>query len=344
MIAGAIILNVVLGPSFFGLPPSQDVAAITARYTKECPGSATPACRRMRYQLEAALYAMLRRNGAAFDGEILDVALNAEMPQLQAYALIRMAQLKPFPKEHLARVAALVDSPYWMVRNQAVTVLAEQDSRYRRWYDERNGTPSGLTAFPDADGVPDARRLGAPLYKNARYRPYASSRLHEWFTTEDPPDRVIAFYATGGRTARTADELSESREARRESMIDPATVMEMMMKAQAEGKTPEEIQAMLLGTAAGSRNVNLEAFQKDGMISPKFIEIDNKSQRMLAVFHDEVLNATALVFVVPDRAAEARAAYMATLSPEQQEEETLRELERHKVLGANTIIEPIRKP
>jgi hypothetical protein len=340
MIAAAVMLNVILGPTFYGLPASQDIQAVTARYAKECAGSTSAACKRMQYQLEAALYAMLRRNGAAFDADILDVALNAEMPQLQAYGLMRMQGLNPFPKNQLPRVVALVDSPYWMVRSQAINVLLEQDPRYKRWYEERNGSPRGIAAFPEADVPPDAQRLGAPLYKGATYRPYASSRQQEWFTTADPPDRVVAFYAAGGKTARTADELTSAREARRNSIMDPASVMQMMMTAQAEGKSPEEIQAMLLGTAGGSRTVNLEPFEKEGMISPKFIELDDNGERVLAVFKDEVLNATALVFVVPDAAAEARAAYVATLSPDEQTEEALRELERHKVLGQKPIVKP----
>jgi hypothetical protein len=47
-----------------------------------------------------------------------------------------------------------------------------------------------------------------------------------------------------------------------------------------------------------------------------------------------------LVFVVPNPAAEARAAYMATLSPDEQTEEALREMERNQKLGLIPIIKP----
>jgi hypothetical protein len=335
----AVVINIMLGPNFYGLPPAQDLAAVTARYEKECPGSRTPSCKRMQWQMEAALYGMLRVNRAAFDAEILAVALAADVPRLQSYGLARSSDVKPFPSQLLPRVVALLESPYAMVRRSALDVLARHDPKYER-YAERSKDKARGQALLSADQAPAAARLGAPLYAGATYRAFASSPQEAWYTTADPPDRVLAFYATGGNTARTAQELSAAREARKNRMRDPGAMVQMMMKAQAEGKSPEQIQAMLMGTAKASAGHSLAPFEKEGMTNPRFIELDNEGERLLAIFKDQILGATAIVYLLPDPAIAAREAYVAKMSPEEQMEEQLRDIERLQMFINKPMIKP----
>jgi len=84
--------GLLLASTFYGMPPAESTDAAAARFEKQCAAADTPECKRLRWQLETALYDMLRANPEALDADILRVILWADTPELQTYALERLSE------------------------------------------------------------------------------------------------------------------------------------------------------------------------------------------------------------------------------------------------------------
>lgn len=176
--------------------------------------------------------------GKTLDAEVLRVALEAETPQLKAFALRHISGRAP--QDLLPVVLAALDNPYAMVREAAMQVLHNTDVRYDRYSDRHATRPQ--VRFPVADVAPDADALGGSLYPGATFRPFA-----------DPLDRVIAFYAKGNRKALTTAEVTAEQKKKIGAMSNPMEMIERMKKARAEGKDPAaaimEMQKEMAGVA-----------------------------------------------------------------------------------------------
>jgi hypothetical protein len=291
-----LVIELMLGTALYGVPPDDDdLPELTARYEK-CAGATTPDCKRLQWQLETAFYGQLRAviaaTGERLEGDVLRVALEADSPQLKAFALQRMPS--PVPADLLPLLVAALDSPYAMVREQALTLLGNSDPKYNRYHDR--ATRAGDRQIPLVDpALPDAAALGGPVYGGAKFRPMASSDQFALFTTADPQDKVIAFYAKGNRKAQTADEVKAGMKKKAMAMQDPMAMLELMKKAQAEGKDPAAVmmakqQEMMGGTST-------QHFEgKPGVTNARYIALDDGGARTVLVFKDDILGATSIVF------------------------------------------------
>lgn len=303
--ASMLLVSLSLGTALHGEPPDEDVDEVLARYEKSCGGASTPECKRLQWQLEADLYGKLRAlvaaTGQGLEGEVLRVALEADTPQLKAFALRRLQG--NVPPDLLPIVVAAVDNPYAMVREAALDVLRQVDQqRYGRYGErQRRSSPS----YPVADTAPDAAALGGPVYAGARFRPVASNEEFALFSTQDAQDKVIAFYAKGNRKALTASELTAEQKKKVMTMSDPMAMMELMKKAQAEGKDPSQVIMAKQREMMGG-GVNTQAWEgKPGVVSPRYVALDDGGGRRVLVFQDEILGGTSIVFFLVSPHTEA---------------------------------------
>jgi hypothetical protein len=299
-----LIVELMLGSALYGEPPDEDVSAAAARYEANCAGSTTPECKRLQWQIEGVLYGLARARlavtGKAVNSEVLLVALEADTPQLKAFAL-RSISRRP-PDDLLPLIQTALDSPYAMVREPALNLLGRFDPRYARYSDRRANRSE--PPFPIADPVPDEDALGGPLYPGATFRPFASNEQLALFTTADPPDNVIAFYAKGNRKALTGAELTAEQKKRASTMNDPMAMMELVKKAKAEGKDPTAAimakEKEMVGSAIDSK-----AFERGrGVVSPRYVALNDVGSRTVAVFKDDSLGTTSIVFFLPSHATD----------------------------------------
>jgi len=289
------VLSLWLGTALHGEPPAEDLSEAVARFEKSCTGSTSRECKQLQWQIEAGLYGQLRSlvaaTGRGLEGDVLRVALAADTPQLKAFALRRLPGNPP--ADLLPLVVAALDSPYAMVREAALNVL-HQDARYAR-YGERRLPPSS-PGYPVADEAPGAAALGGPVYPGARFRPFASNDQMALFSSPDAADKVVAFYAKGNRRALTPAELTAEQKKKAMAMSDPMAMMELVKKAQAEGKDPSTVimarQKEMMGGGASAQAFD----KKPGVVSPRFIALDDAGSRRVLVFSDEVLGGTSIVF------------------------------------------------
>jgi hypothetical protein len=302
--APLLVVALNLGTALHGEPPTDDLSDAVARYQKSCAGSATVECKRLQWQIEGGLYSKLRTlmaaTGQGLEGEVLRISLEAETPQLKAFALRRMPQRAS--ADLLPLVLAAFDSPYAMVREPALSVLRQTDARYARYGDRHLANSNA--AFPIADPVPDTTALGGPLYPGAKYRPFASNQEIALFSTADPPDKVLAFYAKGNRKALTAAELNAEMKKKATSMSDPMAMMEAVKKAQAEGRNPQDaIMAMQKEMMGGG--VNSKAFEgKPGVLNARYVALNDAGSKRVLIFQDDILGGTSLVFFLTSPEAE----------------------------------------
>jgi hypothetical protein len=309
-----LAMRLMLGSALYGVPPDDDdLAAMSARYEK-CAGAATPECKRLQWRLEAALYGELRAivgsSGERLPPDVLRAALAADTPQLKAFALQRMPS--PVPADLLPLVLAAIDSEYAMVREPALNLLGNTDPKYRKYADgvTRAGARNARRAAPVR---PDAAALGGPVYPGASYRPFASTDEAALFTSSDPQDKVIAFYAKPNRPAQTAAEVKAGMQKKAMAMQDPMAMMELMKKAQAEGKNPADVMMAKQKEMMGGGNI--QAFEgKAGVTNPRYIALDDAGTRTVLVFKDDSLGGTSIVFFVTSPQAAAVMAGMGSRS------------------------------
>jgi hypothetical protein len=268
-----------------------DPDAVIDRYRSECSGGTrSPQCHALRLDVEAiflaSILAVRSSNSAVVDPSWYRLAAASETPQLACIGLVELSyDPKRTAKDEDLIVRAL-ESPYPVVRATALSnaskipVLAGVDKRIDG-YNRRS--LSGLCVDDTRDPVYGAKWAGN--YPGAQYRFFASSDARRWFTTPDPVEKVIAWFAARGKPARTAQELTEDAQAK---------MVEKMMELTQNPEQDNSAQVMQLLAGQGSQadwSQALRYVQGTGEIRYVMIA-DNQA---VAIFQDDVLKATSIV-------------------------------------------------
>lgn len=294
-----------LGTTIRAQSEAVDVEAVRKKYAASCTPSATSdACKQMRWKLEHALYTDLvlsMQDGESSPPSAIEVGLNAETPQLRALAL----QIAPHGPARMASAVAAVDSPYATVRQEAANVIRSHgDDKQRRMLDRQ--ASGNRPEYPVADTQPDPARLKVKPYPGATYRYFASNDEQAYFSTADAPDKVVAFYTQGGKKAYSASELKLAMKSRAMAAMDQSKMIQLMQEAQAKGQDPTQAMMAWQKSLAGLGTDPTRNFEeREGVVSPRYIPADDMFSRVVVVFRDELVGATAIVVPVPSPASEA---------------------------------------
>jgi hypothetical protein len=294
-----------LGTSIRAQSEKVDLEALRQKYAASCtPSSTSEACKQMRSKLEYALYTKLllsMEDGETPPPSAIEVGLKAETPQLRALVL----QVSPQSPARMAAAVASIDSPYATVRQEAANVIRSHgDDKQRRMLERQS---SGRRPdYPVADAPPDAARLKVKPYPGATYRYFASNDEQAYFSTADAPDKVVAFYTQGGKKAYSASELKQAMKSRAMAAMDQNKMIQIMQEAQRKGQDPAQAmmawQKSLAGLGADPTR-NFE--EREGVVSPRYIPGDDTFSRVVVVFRDDLVGATAIVVPLPSPATEA---------------------------------------
>src|SRR6185295_14297352 len=117
--------------------------------------------------------------------------------------------------EDEALIARALDSPYRAVRNavssnwRKVPATLTDVMKRGRGYDT---TLTGVCLDSARDPVPSPKWAGN--YPGAKFRPIASSASLRWFTTPDPPEKVIAWFEVQGKAARSMAQMKAEAQAK----------------------------------------------------------------------------------------------------------------------------------
>lgn len=320
MIAALLTLALTQGMNVitFNAQP-VDRHQVAARYTSGCGGAAArgPECKQLQWQLEQILYNDLRA-GAAATHDTLRIAAAADVPLLAALGLSRLGEGYTAADEPI--VIAQSESPFPAVRRAAFDLAAQRSiERLQRLRPRvREGAQA---AFPSADEIPGADRLIAPVYPGAAYRYYASDAHRAFFTSDDAPDKVAAFYSAGGRKVLTLEQL-KGEQARRAAQLqaaakDPMAMVRAMQDAIRAGQDPQQAaMAMTAKLGGADKDWSQGLAAEEGVVAPRFVLLDDTLQRMMLLFRDAILGKTALVFVdVPSAADLATLRLMTSSKP-----------------------------
>jgi len=308
----SLALALLLGMSFSIAGRELDPQVTLDRYRKECSGkpAASGACRALREDLEWATAGALRAvlsSGEAVNPRVLRAAAHADLPALRVVALRGFPRME-FTPEDRALVQAALDDPVPAVRAAAKACLWKDRDLMR--LGDRSYDAVGKTGFADAsrltpDSVPTEKELGAPVYPGAAYRYFASGRQRALFTTADPPEKVLAFYAQGGKKTLTADEL---RRGASQQQMDPQAMAAAMKDPAAMKRFMEDLQKMQAMAASGqavqgppdlTRNVE----GQPGVEGARYVVLEQSSfmgmpypTRVVVVWNDKVYGKTAIDF------------------------------------------------
>jgi len=302
------LLALALGNTIRAEQEDVDVAAVRQKYAQSCSGGATSeACKQMRWQLEYALYEGMvasMRAGQPPPPSAIRAGLAAEVPELRALAL----KLQPEEAVKSGAAVAALDSPYATVRQEAVEVLRSRgDEKQRRMLDRQPSTK--WPEFPIADTPPDPARLKVKVYPGATYRYLYSSPEQAYFSTADAPDKVVAFYAQGGKKAYSASELQQAMKARAMGAMDQSKMMKIIQEAQAKGQDPTQAIMAWQKSLAGLGADPTRAFEgRQGIVSPRYLPADDLFSRVVVVFRDDLVGATAVVVPLPPPGADSATA------------------------------------
>lgn len=291
-------------------PPDPD--AVIGRYASECPGGATSdSCRELRVQVEGVfLDALVALRGAdqEIDRQWYRIAAAAETPQLACIGLRELILSPGRTAADEALIVAALDSPWRSVRGAVLAWGAKVPGvdaiRQREVY--------GLASRECIDGGrdPEPGPKWAGGYPGARYRPFASSATRRWFTTPDSLEQVLDFFERAGKPARTADELAADANAR---FIAEATRISESPDADNEAQL-----ARLMQHLTGQSQTNWSAAFRDVQGAGEIRYVMLAERQAIAVFRDEVLNATSIVAprpaAAPDLAPDMEQAELENLS------------------------------
>jgi hypothetical protein len=274
--------------------PADPDAAI-ARYSSECPkGSINESCHTLRLQVEQILLhdlVGLRSTGQDIDPQWYRVAAKSETPQLACIGVRELVYAKQRSPEEDAIIVAAADSPARSVRVAALALqsqlpaLKEMQPRVR--YDSANASGTCL----DDDRDPDPGLKWAGGYPNARYRYIASSASIRWFTTTDPVEKVVAYFNSSGRPARTEAEMTAAEQA---SYLEEARKLSGTQDPNAATKILQLMQKQ--GRAAAW----MQPFKGLMGISEVRMAMIGKDQG-IAIFRDDIFHATSIVATVPPK-------------------------------------------
>lgn len=257
------------------------------RYSAKCnAGNHSQTCQALRRELELRYLDVLLKLRAAhrkLDPQLYRVAAQGEYPQL-VVAGLRGLLLVPgtIADDDQKLIVDALNSPYVGVRSTVIQFGSNVPGVAERWPRIASDPDSGGFAFLDLsrDTAADPAVIGS--YPDARYCYFASTDERPWFTTGDPPEKVIAFLTREGGEAFTADGLKTKMQQ---------DASEAMMKAASSGDQNKIMEAMLQSTIDWSRV--LDDVNDTGEI--RFIP--KSGDRMIAVFADNLLHATSIVAV-----------------------------------------------
>jgi hypothetical protein len=299
------VVILALGTSIRAQTEKVDVEGLRKKYAASCtPSSTSDACKQMRWKLEYALYTDLvlsMQDGQTPPPSAIEVGLNAETPQLRALAL----QIAPQGPAKVASAVAGIDSPYATVRQEAANVIRSYGDDKQRGMLDRQASGS-RPEYPVADEAPDPARLKVKVYPGATYRYFASNDEEAYFSTPDPPEKVVGFYTQGGRKAYSASELQQAMKARARGAMDQGKMMQMIQEAQARGRirrrrswpgrraSPDSAPTRPATSRAGRGSSRPGTSRRDDMFS-----------RVVVVFRDELVGATGIAVPLPPKAADA---------------------------------------
>jgi hypothetical protein len=298
------VMVLALGTSIRAQEETVDVPAVQKKYAASCTASSTSdACKKMRWQLEAALYRDLllsMGDGETPPASAIEVGLNAETPQLRTLAL----QVAPQGPARMAAAVAALDSPYATVRQEGGDIIRQYgDDKQRKLLDRQ--VSGNRAEYAVADAPPDPARLKVKPYPGATYRYFASKDEEPYFSTSDTPDKVVAFYTQGGKKAYSAEELKQAMKSRAMAAMDQSKMMQMIREAQAKGQDPAQAMMAWQKSLAGFGSDPTRNFEgKQGIVSPKYIPADDMFSRIVVVFRDEATGATGIVVPLPPKAAD----------------------------------------
>lgn len=282
--------------------PPADLRPVMARFEQTCLGPNGRPSPELQAQLEQALHQdllLIELGGKTPERRVLRVAARAELPQLTAFALRRLARgARP---DELDLALAGLESPYPAVRSAAAALAQALDHARLRLLLQRGGnleagTRSGLVPTH----IPEARQLGAALYPRATYSFAASRADLAVFRTADTPDQVVAFFGKGRRVLKAA-ELRALRPSGGEDGDGEAQAA-AMMQAVMSGKDPQAlIREMQAGAQAQQVDWTHDIEGVEGIAAPRFVVLEAAGPRKLptkvvAVYRDEALGATAVAY------------------------------------------------
>jgi hypothetical protein len=286
-----------------GQGPEPDVKALLQTARSQCAGSpAGPACLQIRIQLERALFRNLTAlylAGERLDRETLRVAARAGTPELAAFGLRRLADA-PRPEDALPAAEGL-DSPFPAVRSAAAELAHGLEDRSLKVLAGRVAHRSSIKGTGLlAEEAPAAKSLGVAPYPGARFRFAASQPGMAVFTTADPADKVLAFYAKG-RKALSGEELKAQRRGR-PSKGDEQALAQQMMAELMKGRDPQQV-AQEMGQSEQARQADwTKGIEGEaGITAPRYLVLEEAGSqripvRVLAVYRDEAFGSTAFAF------------------------------------------------
>ena len=188
-----------------------------------------------------------------------------------------------------------IDSPYATVRQEAANVIRSYgDDKQRRMLDRQaSGSRPELPRRRRRRRTrPASRSRSIP---GATYRYLASNDEQAYFSTPDAPDKVVAFYTQGGKKVYTASELKQAMKARAMSAMDQSKMMKILQEAQAKGQDPTQAIMAWQKSLAGLGSDPTRNFEgRQGIVSPRYIPADDMFSRVVVVFRDDLVGATAI--------------------------------------------------
>ena len=283
----------------FAVPPpapATDPDVAIERYAKECStGADSAACRSLKLEVEGAfLEALLavRASDEPVDPEWYRVAAAAETPQLACLGVNELAYLPGRTPQDEALIVKALDHPGPSVRAAALSSwqripAIEQVSK--RYAPDRRGT-SGTCLDGTRDYQPGRKWAGD--YPGARFRAFASNDARRWFTSNDPLDKVIGWFANAGKPARTSQEMATDAAARFQQQMTEITASP---DPGDEAKLMELMQGMASG--GGQGNWDSEFRGMEGVGEVKYVMLS--PTQALAIFQDDVFKATSIVAMRP---------------------------------------------
>lgn len=307
--AGQDAMKVQAGSADGAPPPLADSsidAAVLARiaalepddaiehYRQECNAVVnSPRCRALRRRVEYLFLdalVSLRAAGEKLDPRLYRVAARAGNPQLAIIGL-RGIILATGPKsaEDVQLIVAGLDNPYAGVRRTVLESAGSLPSVSNlRSRIAADATASSVITFLDEtrDREPDPAVAGS--YPGARYRYFASDATRHWFTTPDPPGKVIAFLTRDGKQALTADEFKAKA---------GADMQQAYMNAAMSGDEKKIMEAMQQMTATSGIDWTTTLQDISGTGEIRYITL--APDHVIAVFADDILHATSIVAPVP---------------------------------------------
>jgi len=301
-------------------PVPVDPDAIIARFERECAASASSEpCKVLRQQVEQILFQdliTLQSLGAAVNPEVYRTIARADNPAVQALgirgltrpgfdaardgALLQSALESRVPAVRLATLHAASEVDYQPILLLRARVYQGNDA---------DGSDTNEVDVPGtllADKTPDANALGAAMYPGADYRFFASGGELAYFSTTDSAEKVITFY-----TKNLKDKKIYTRkdlQAMEDTEPDPNAMMKMIMNGGGEN-FEEQMKKAMSGASGYDWGTNIEGRQ--GVDNPRYIILDEGNimgkrvpSKVVVVFKDQILGATAIAFPRPPKSPE----------------------------------------